>query len=68
MEVTISTLRSGVVRVEDAESSLYAAIDLVCDKVGDGSGIKGSPSIAKRSIDPVPALALPRFDHDLPKV
>ena len=34
MEVTIHTLRNGVVRVEDAEESLYAAIDLVCDKVG----------------------------------
>lgn len=33
MEVTIHTLRNGVVRVEDAEESLYAAIDLVCDKV-----------------------------------
>jgi len=34
VEVTIHTLRNGVVRVEDAEDSLYAAIDLVCDKVG----------------------------------
>ncbi|KAG2488698.1 hypothetical protein HYH03_012698 [Edaphochlamys debaryana] len=33
VEVTIYTQRNGVVRVEDAESSLYAAIDLVCDKV-----------------------------------
>lgn len=33
VEVTIYTLRNGVVRVEDAESTLYAAIDLVCDKV-----------------------------------
>jgi len=32
VEVTIHTLRNGVVRVEDAEDSLYAAIDLVCDK------------------------------------
>lgn len=33
VEVTIYTLRNGVVRVEDTELSLYAAIDLVCDKV-----------------------------------
>lgn len=33
VDVTITTLRSGVVRVEDAEESLYASIDLVCDKV-----------------------------------
>lgn len=33
VEVTIYTLRNGVVRVEDAETTLYAAIDLVCDKV-----------------------------------
>ena len=33
VEVTIYTLRSGVVRVEDSESALYASIDLVCDKV-----------------------------------
>jgi ribosome-associated translation inhibitor RaiA len=31
--VTITTLKSGVVRVEDSEESLYASIDLVCDKV-----------------------------------
>lgn len=34
MDVTIHTLRNGVVRVEDAEASLYASIDIVCDKVG----------------------------------
>jgi putative sigma-54 modulation protein len=33
VEVTIHTLRNGVVRVEDAEENLYAAIDLVCDKI-----------------------------------
>lgn len=33
VEVTIYTKGSGVVRVEDAEESLYAAIDLVCDKI-----------------------------------
>ncbi|PNW83629.1 hypothetical protein CHLRE_05g237450v5 [Chlamydomonas reinhardtii] len=33
VEVTIYTLRNGVVRVEDAENNLYAAIDLVCDKI-----------------------------------
>lgn len=33
VDVTITTMRSGVVRVEDAEESLYASIDLVCDKV-----------------------------------
>lgn len=33
VEVTIRTLRNGVVRVEDSEESLYAAIDLVCDKI-----------------------------------
>ncbi|PNH05214.1 Ribosome-binding factor PSRP1, chloroplastic [Tetrabaena socialis] len=32
-EVTIYTLRNGVVRVEDSEANLYAAIDLVCDKI-----------------------------------
>jgi len=31
--VTINVLRNGVVRVEEKEESLYAAIDLVCDKV-----------------------------------
>ncbi len=29
VEVTIYTYRNGVVRVEDAEANLYAAIDLV---------------------------------------
>ncbi|KAI8472827.1 MAG: plastid-specific ribosomal protein 1 [Monoraphidium minutum] len=33
VDVTIHTLRSGVVRVEDAEASLYASIDTVADKV-----------------------------------
>ncbi|GLC58179.1 Ribosome-binding factor PSRP1, chloroplastic [Pleodorina starrii] len=33
VDVTIYTVRNGVVRVEDAESTLYAAIDLVCDKI-----------------------------------
>eukprot|EP00878_Enallax_costatus_P011079 GHUV01011571.1.p2 GENE.GHUV01011571.1~~GHUV01011571.1.p2 ORF type:complete len:248 (+),score=84.40 GHUV01011571.1:268-1011(+) len=33
VDVTITTMRSGVVRVEDAEGNLYASIDLVCDKV-----------------------------------
>lgn len=33
VEVTIYTLRNGVVRVEDTESTLYSAIDLVCDKI-----------------------------------
>lgn len=35
VDVTITTMRSGVVRVEDAEENLYASIDLVCDKVSD---------------------------------
>jgi ribosome-associated translation inhibitor RaiA len=33
VEVTIYTMRNGVVRVEDTESNMYAAIDLVCDKI-----------------------------------
>lgn len=33
VDVTIHTLRSGVVRVEDAEPSLYASIDTVADKI-----------------------------------
>lgn len=31
--MTITTMRSGVVRVEDSEESLYASIDLVSDKI-----------------------------------
>ncbi len=31
-EITIYTLRNGVVRAEDTEDSLYAAVDLVSDK------------------------------------
>ncbi|KIZ01060.1 30S ribosomal protein 1 [Monoraphidium neglectum] len=33
VDVTIYTVRAGVVRVEDAEASLYASIDTVADKV-----------------------------------
>jgi len=33
VDVTITTMRSGVVRVEDAEESLYASVDLVADKI-----------------------------------
>lgn len=33
VDVTLHTNRNGVVRVEDAEASLYASIDMVCDKV-----------------------------------
>jgi len=36
VDVTCYTFRNGVVRVEDAESTLYASIDIVCDKVGPG--------------------------------
>jgi putative sigma-54 modulation protein len=32
-EVTVYTLRHGVVRVEDTEADLYAAVDLVADKL-----------------------------------
>ncbi|MEW5316461.1 MAG: hypothetical protein WDW38_007833 [Sanguina aurantia] len=32
VEVTIYTLRNGVLRVEDSEENLYASIDIVCDK------------------------------------
>lgn len=32
-EITVYTLRNGVVRAEDEEDSLYAAVDLVSDKV-----------------------------------
>jgi ribosome-associated translation inhibitor RaiA len=32
-EVTVFTLRHGVIRVEDTEGDLYAAIDLVTDKL-----------------------------------
>jgi len=33
VEVTVYTLRHGVIRVEDVEDDLYAAIDLVTDKL-----------------------------------
>lgn len=33
VDVTIKTVRNGVVRVEDVESTLYAAIDVVCEKI-----------------------------------
>lgn len=33
VDVTVYTYRNGVVRVEDGEATLYAAIDIVCDKV-----------------------------------
>lgn len=33
VEVTLYTLRHGVVRVEDCEDDLYAAVDLVADKL-----------------------------------
>jgi ribosomal subunit interface protein len=32
-EVTVYTLRNGIIRSEDVEDSIYASIDLVCDKV-----------------------------------
>ena len=38
-ELTVYTLRSGVVRVEDVEENLYASVDLVCDKVTHGTSI-----------------------------
>lgn len=38
VEVTIYTLRNGVVRVEDAENNLYAAIDLVRSPVKGAGG------------------------------
>ncbi|KAK9785020.1 hypothetical protein WJX73_008805 [Symbiochloris irregularis] len=37
-EVTIFTLRNGVVRVEDKEDNMYASIDLVCDKLARKMG------------------------------
>jgi len=33
VDVTVYTYRNGVVRVEDAEATLYASIDIVCDKL-----------------------------------
>lgn len=33
VDVTVYTKGAGVVRVEDGEQSLYAAIDLVCHKL-----------------------------------
>jgi len=34
VDVTVYTYRNGVIRVEDQEATLYASIDIVCDKVG----------------------------------
>lgn len=31
--VSLSCIPAGIVRVEDSESTLYASIDLVCDKI-----------------------------------
>ncbi len=33
VDVTVYTLRNGIVRVEDSEETLYASIDIVCDKL-----------------------------------
>jgi ribosome-associated translation inhibitor RaiA len=33
VDITVYTVRNGVVRVEDSEGSLYASIDLVADKL-----------------------------------
>lgn len=33
VDVTVFTLRNGVVRVEDSEDTLYASVDVVCDKL-----------------------------------
>lgn len=33
VDVTVYTLRNGVIRVEDCEETLYASIDVVCDKL-----------------------------------
>mmetsp|Transcript_5315 Transcript_5315/g.13080 ORF Transcript_5315/g.13080 Transcript_5315/m.13080 type:complete len:285 (-) Transcript_5315:760-1614(-) len=47
VDVTIYTLRNGVVRVEDAEDTLYASIDVVCDKLERKMGRIKDRAIAK---------------------
>ena len=55
-EITVYTLRNGVVRAEDEEDSLYAAIDLVSDKVGRPHGIHAGASAAVRGCCAVAAM------------